>query len=1434
MEKFYIQGSGSWPFNLDTLSISGELFPDPTDSNLYVGYFGFPTSLEEKGYFFRIWQGLNTNLNIWYGENNFDGIADLRGPYLINFGISANSQTTAKITFNKNTKTYTRAGTPSTQSVHFISNNSAIMGSTPSTQNSATLNLNYNGWIWEKDFTFNTTSTINYKIVLGGSNQYGDNNQDGIASLGENFIPLNVVAGNTYRFRAKTFTFDFSTTSFVYEVICLTCIQKQNQIISTPFNVYRKTIRSTPFNLNATINSNLQLYYTSNSSLFTVNENGLVTLGESTGIGDILIYQPGDNQWNPTSKTVSLNIENNSQSCLDECLNTGILYFNNDTYIKLYNETGSGLFFSNEETNINRFLLESNESWLSHYSSFTGYKLSGYDNNSAGIILKINDSTRINNQNKFHINYGINNTNLVTGNYYKQLIQIRPQKPKNIGYDSYFQNDTAWASYDVSTGMMIPNKVFSYAINIVASGTFSGYSYYTGNINVDTETGRAFISNSQKSPELFTGIDSILGFLSFDNYKSLCEKIAPCQTDSVENEEICYSGNLTDTFSLQAFLSGISQRARSGEVIIPEKENNILNSVEAPGIKYSTAILTGYILYNNWISGDSITWSLYNFDYSGLYRNYHLNNDPIYPTTGFTLRYPNDWNSLDSLVTKLNEKINSLISYPVWYPYECLSGLESGVYITGKLIEFKKNIQPTGEIPINHFNNRIDFVSNRAYPQIEGFESYFSYGLSFSLSQRPPEANLLNGFNYLIPDIIKLEGFNKNTQNWDILDQKTNLYESFKNVERILKPIPLKFKPEEFIKEEEEEQLPEEEFPTGLLCRDQIASEPVRVVIYNNNPLCPPEIKTKNIIVTAPNQSCQKYTIGPNGEQIPKFTAEQLCQAGPPQGGEGEGGGDNLAEDEKPIGNLHIIRTGWNLSQELFNNSNEYSKYKISLYNFSGIFNENLLQKRSFFVENVNLYSVKPIDFTVHTADPICTINADYTIDVQGIVPIEISGIFNYTLIPEESGIYRFFNTPFVRAIQNNERTIKFNKVTGQITSISGTGYLTTSGYGTKVMTYQNNDYYFYNPSTQLLSFSKTLSGLLTGFGILSGETTVIKQDVINRELLFGGRLNNIPPVYDERISNGTFNTKLDNILYIDYDVTGFYPITGKVTGNTSNGRLQINNNVVVTGITVGDIYPYYPIPTGFTISNVLFNINYNSLINFETISINNNTLIYHSNASEYPPPTYFNSNNSLVSIINDSPNIFICSGEINGSNIKLTSTLQGQSGNINLNGPSGKIQIIQFNSGINIYPRLYNFDYIDNNGTIVRINKDPLITGNIADIILGTGFYYNNQGSGNITGNVQTFTGVRTFFDVWDIASGNLRRNYLSFLQNNFISGTSFYRNSNFGRSPTNVNLRVFYLNYLNTLSTEDPDIVDLIVDDFNNPNLPISGIIFRLSGIK
>jgi hypothetical protein len=1144
-------------------------------------------------------------------------------------------------------------------------------------------------------------------------------------------------------------------------------------------------------------------------------------------------------------------------------VNTGNLYFTEDTYIKIYNETGASLFLGSSGNF--RSLIVSNESWQDYYSDFTGYGLSGFDDKNAGVILSIDDSTKNNNQNRFNIHYGVNETGSITGNYHKQLIKIRPQIPQNVGYLNYFSNDNAWASYDVSTGMMTgsltPNNIFSYAIEIAVSGILSTSNfYYTGDIDISTQTGQAYVFNLEKNPILYTNNYSITNIRSFNDIKEFCKQVVGCEeAEEPDPLEVCYSGELTNTTGFQSFLSGFSKLVNTVVINRPLTNNALIASSTGEEIRYTSTVYSGYILYNNWKSGDYIQWDLYNFDYINLYQSFHLGNYPPYSNTGFRLYYPNDFNSLDLLVEKLNEKVDFLKDYPVWYPYECLKDTPSGIFVTGRLMEFNKNNSSTGSLPISHFNNRIDFISLRSYPQLED-KKYLSYGISI-FSPTVPQKTLFNGWNYLVPTNIQLEGFNINSQDWEILDIRDNLSGDFAKAEKIKKPmgsLPSILKEG---KGEDEEELPEDEnedgdLPAGLSgCKDVIFTDRQRNINFNKNPLCPPKISFRDVIVTAPKEECKQKFVDKDGNVIQKISNAELCaqddtggaDGGGGDEGEGEGAGGGMGGDGGSVsaGDYYIIRTGWNLSLNDTNNNNYYDKYKVSLSGFISLPESKLYQKDSFFIKQVNLYTLDKTGFSPHEGPSLCSIGADYTIDVSGLLPIEISGIWNYNISPEESGIYRFFKTPFSRKIEDDEKRVKFNKVSGEIISPSGTGFLSISGYGVGNVYYENTDYYFYNPALQSVYFKETLTGLVTGFGRLSGNKLVVKQDIINQEVLFGGRLANSNFRYHEIVSDGAFSSVIENVEYVNYDVLGFYPITGQITGNTINGRLDVSDTIIKTGSPFDDVFAYYPVPTGFTVANLLFIINYNHLNNFDFISINDNTIIYHQDPFSYPPPTYFNSNQALISIINNSTNAFASTGQIIGSNIFLNSTVSGESGNIGLSSNSTGVQIINRVSGLNIYPRLYKIvteriiqenedPLLPSTISFNKVIKDPIITGNISDFILATGFYSNNLGSGNIIGDVLTFTGVRTFFDVWDIATGSLGRNYSSFLGRNFTSGNSFYRNLLFGSSPKNVNLRSFYQNYLNTSLQESPDVADLIIKDLNNPNYSQTGIVFRLNGIK
>jgi hypothetical protein len=1152
--------------------------------------------------------------------------------------------------------------------------------------------------------------------------------------------------------------------------------------------------------------------------------------------------------------------------CSGRCLDSGLLYFTRNTFINLYNETGSGIFIGNNKIDTSILpLITNNESWLAFGKDFSGYRVTGFRTSEAGVVLKLNDSTRSTARNRFHLDYGvnINDSQTITGKYHKQLISIRPQKPVNTGYSGYFANDKAWATYNVSTGMitgsLTRNNIFSYGIDIVASGILSGANvYYTGNIDISTVTGQAYVSNLEKNPVLYTQYFNTLTTLSFSAIKNFCDKIQECEApQSPEPLEICYSGELTDTAAFRSFLSGVEQTANAVIINRPKEEDLLSNIGTGSEIKYPNTIYSGYILYNNWQSGDYIKWDLYNFDFVNLYQEYHLGNFPPYPNTGFILYYPRDFTSLSSLVTILNQRVNALSTYPVWYPYDCLKGSESGIFLTGNLMTFSRNAGTTGNLPISHFNNRIDFISNRSSAQLGDVDGYLSYGISI-FSPIKPKTQFFKGWSYLIPTSIQLEGFNRSTQNWETLDVRlTGEIASLltgKSVTEGMGNLPL-----DGVIEEEEESLPEEEDeappgPSG--CKDIIYTNSQRNITFNKNPLCPPKLLLRDIIVTAPKEECKlAKTVDKDGNVVSKYSNAQLCAAGGGAGGGGEDetpqGGPGPGEEAKSIGDWHLLSTGWNIKNLDINSNIIYDRYKISLSGFTSIPNPELVQKDSFFIRRVKLYTLDKADFDIHKGPELCTIGADYIVDVSGLVPVNVSGIWNYNIRPEESGIYRFFNTPFIRPIQENERSVIFNKISGRIISQNATGFLSTSGFGVGNVSYTDTSRYFYNPLTQLVYFSESLTGIVTGSGILSGNKTAIKQSVINEALLLGGRLADSPAQYHEILSDGTLTSSIEDVKFVQYDVLGFYPITGRVTGNTTNGRLNINNQVIVTGTPVGDRFAYYPVPTGFTFSEVLLNIDYNNINNFEYISINNNDILYNTDTSLYPAPSYFNSNETLVSIINASTNVFLCSGEIINSNIRLYSTLKGASGDLNVVTNSSGVTVLEKISGINIYPRLYkvvterNLNCIDDDPALInlpgnctfsfnRVIKNPIMTGNISDALLATGFYVSNQGSGNITGNVMTFVGVRNFFDVWDIATGNSRRPYLSFLQNNFISGSSYYKNSQFGTSPGNINLRAFYLNYLNTTPTEEADVADLIIKDLNNPNLSETGIIFRLNGLR
>jgi len=123
-------------------------------------------------------------------------------------------------------------------------------------------------------------------------------------------------------------------------------------------------------------------------------------------------------------------------------------------------------------------------------------------------------------------------------------------------------------------------------------------------------------------------------------------------------------------------------------------------------------------------------------------------------------------------------------------------------------------------------------------------------------------------------------------------------------------------------------------------------------------------------------------------------------------------------------------------------------------------------------------------------------------------------------------------------------------------------------------------------------------------------------------------------------------------------------------------------------------------------------------------------------------------------------------------------------------------------------------------------------MTGNILELLLATGFYFNASGSGNVTGNVQTFFGVRNFSDLWSLATGFSFANQIDFRQNGYIENNGSYLNNQFFEKefPHIINTTIGYSNQFNAASNSNIDISELIIKNTNNTG--VSGFNFRITG--
>jgi hypothetical protein len=906
-----------------------------------------------------------------------------------------------------------------------------------------------------------------------------------------------------------------------------------------------------------------------------------------------------------------------------------------------------------------------------------------------------------------------------------------------------------------------------------------------------------------------------------------------------------------------------------------------LGKIISGSVSSAYTVLKGHLQYNHWKSGDKIKFELYPYDYTGLYKALHLGNNPLYPAYNFEIEYPKDWTSLTTLVDKLNEKLNKPFSWPVWYPYLCLSGTATGMYVTGSLMKFFKNTGncclPTGELSFIDYNNRIDFISTRTLPglpitgqkqekkegecssEIKSSTSgkkpwFYKFDLDLVAGNRLDEYKVYSGYSYLIPTCFEFQGWKNNR--WETLDSRcdTNLYDKITG----LKPTCLKVGGADLL-ESTDGYLDYKDL-SNLTGEGGQTSNTSIIDLSNTGFYRNLASFTQRKTVSSAGKCIgwnQDLTVGfiwPEGFPTGILTKDgklsgvnnvYWCnpkedEPEPPPSEPEPTGGDGIGNENPPV-DLCQLRTGWNFTGQIGLNAinTVYDKYRVLVLNLSGQNLEGYKPIPEFYIGNVNLFSVTGgVALPVMTGYSDCIIGTDYTIDIEGITPFNITGQHFYSITPGMSGFYR---TPpegieVTRPILDSERSIKFNKASGYVTSNNATGYyhayLRPSGWACKTF----DDYFFYNTYTNEISFEKTLCAYTTGYTGLSGTFDVIKQGVINRELLLGGFFNKIVD-YVSLVSSGSYVGVISGVTYPEYEVIGYYTLTGKITGVTSSGKLSISDLITGRAVTTNNIYPYYPVATGFITDSGSIYIDFNKINNFDYFSINNYNFIYNDNGSLYSVPDYFNSLETLFTTIKGVSTPYGVIPKLNGNILNLTSVTQGLSGKLNVTtSNTGAVAILGFGSGKDIYPLLHKYYYVLNSdGIRSGIELTPIVSGRLLDTNLyGTGYYYAQSGTGLVTGLVNTFTGLRPFTGTWNLITGSLTDTYFSFVKNKYVSGINYYKNDQYNNFVKNIKLRVFYTNLLNTYSYEESDIADLIIKDLNNPDYSGDGFIIRITGKK
>ena len=246
----------------------------------------------------------------------------------------------------------------------------------------------------------------------------------------------------------------------------------------------------------------------------------------------------------------------------------------------------------------------------------------------------------------------------------------------------------------------------------------------------------------------------------------------------------------------------------------------------------------------------------------------------------------------------------------------------------------------------------------------------------------------------------------------------------------------------------------------------------------------------------------------------------------------------------------------------------------------------------------------------------------------------------------------------------------------------------------------------------------------------------------------------------------------------------------------------------------------------------ICINFNFNQISNFDSVVINNFAITYHSDSGNFPSPSFFNSVNTLNTIINNGEINFACTSEVfnnTGILLKASSLYSiGDSGNsISTSANGNGIFALQsfLSGGKTFYPVLKSVP-----------GDTRIFSGTASNSVGATGFYYE-IGSGSVLGDINSFSGLREFSGLWGIKTG---QNF-NLVQLLLESGNRYINSGNFGIN----NILFLNLTYNNQLKISDStsDVVQLKIKDNNFTTAYSQGyiktgvtgeLIFRITGTR